>query len=73
MIKKLLIATVALALLALLAWQWIGGTAGLVGAALPNFPDHPEPVSRLAADATGELYYASATPYDFDVIENRKN
>ena len=68
MARKLLIALAVLIVFVALVWQWIGGSAGLVEAALPKFPDYPEPVERLAGDATGEIYYASATPYDFDVI-----
>ena len=45
-----------------------GGAVPASAPALPEFPDFPEPVSRLDADSAGTLYYASATPYDFDVI-----
>ena len=50
------------------AWHLAGGSAGLVGAALPEFPDFPPPPPALSADAEGELYFASETPFGFDVV-----
>jgi dienelactone hydrolase len=55
-------------LLAALAWWGIGGSAGLVQRALPDFPDFPSPLTRIPADHAGKTYFESATPFDFDVI-----
>ena len=56
------------ALLTALAWWGIGGSAGLVQRALPDFPDFPQPVDPIPADQAGQTYFESATPFDFDVI-----
>lgn len=40
----------------------------LVEAALPDYPDWPEPKRTLAENDTGEIYYATSSPYDLEVI-----
>jgi len=49
-------------------YQWQGGAAGLIGKAPPEFPSFPAPAKSLHGDQQGELYFASATPFDLDVI-----
>lgn len=69
--KGLLIGAGAVALLAVAGALWLqrgGGVAGLVDMALPEFPAFPEPRRSLDADSSGEIYFASATPFDLDVI-----
>jgi dienelactone hydrolase len=68
MVRKLVLGLAALALVLWVSWRWLGGAAGVVAAALPDFPDLPEPVASLAATSAGEIYFASSTPYDLDVI-----
>ena len=35
---------------------------------LPGFPDYPPPQTKLVSDDTGEIHFASASPFDLDVI-----
>ncbi len=50
-------------------YRWQGGAAGLVGAALPTFPDLPAPPADLAdGPGGGTLHFASGTPFDLDVL-----
>jgi len=50
------------------AYLWMGGASGLIGKVIPKFPRFPEPAKSLHEDQQGEIYFASATPYDLDVI-----
>ena len=59
---------VALVVLGWAAWQLVGGGAGVVSAALPAFPDYPEPPERLAAGHAGTTHFPSHTPFDLDVL-----
>ncbi|MCP4242788.1 MAG: dienelactone hydrolase [bacterium] len=45
-----------------------GGLAGIVGAALPEFPDWPPPADRLASGQQGHILFHSDTPFDLDVL-----
>lgn len=47
-----------------------GGATGLVEMALPDFPELPAPSQRLESGENGKIYFASATPFDFDVLIN---
>jgi len=67
-IRALLAGAFVLVAVAVLGFFWIGGTAGLVDAALPPFPEFPRPVERLEAGDDGIVYFATATPYDLDVL-----
>ena len=51
-----------------LAWWSVGGAVGLAESRLPDFPDWPAPATALAADAEGEIYFQSFSPYDFDIL-----
>jgi dienelactone hydrolase len=42
--------------------------AKLIGWYLPEFPQWPAPVTTLSEKAHGEIYYPTATVFDFDVI-----
>lgn len=42
----------------------------LVSLSLPPFPDWPAPLEKLDADATGKVYYQTASPFDLEVILN---
>lgn len=66
--KNVVLSLTALALAGWLVFVWLGGTAGVVEAALPEFPALPDPKPRLAAGDRGPIYFATATPYDLDVI-----
>jgi len=46
----------------------IGGRGGIVAAVIPDFPDWPAPVTTLDADSSGQIYFESITPVDFDVL-----
>ena len=66
--RRLAIVLVTLICLAVIAWQWLGGSEGVVAAALPVFPDYPPPLERLTTEREGTVYFASSTPFDLDVI-----
>jgi dienelactone hydrolase len=36
--------------------------------AVPPFPDFPSPVTDLSSGQSGEIYYATSTPFDLDVL-----
>lgn len=58
----------ALVLVAALAWQLVGGAVGLAESRLPAFPEWPAPVRDLTSGGTGEIYFESYSPYDFDIL-----
>ncbi|MBW2269212.1 MAG: dienelactone hydrolase family protein [Deltaproteobacteria bacterium] len=66
--KKLLAILAALVVVGVAAYFAVGGSAGLVEAALPEFPVLPTPTLRLADERGGEIYFATRTPTDLDVI-----
>jgi dienelactone hydrolase len=66
--KKLAIVIAALVVVAVVGWNLIGGSEGVVAAALPEFPDYPAPAERLTDERSGEIYFASSSPFDLDVI-----
>lgn len=66
-IKLLVKLLLAVVLVLLVAYWLVGGKGGIVKRLVP-FPDQPEPVLALAEDAAGKIYFASATPFDFDVL-----
>ena len=51
-------------------YQWQGGQEGLVSKAIPQFPDFPAPYQQLNEGQSGDIYFASSTPFDFDVLLN---
>lgn len=68
MLRAIAIALATVVLVGAILWWWIGGSAGVVASALPDFPDWPAPAERLAPDAAGRLHFDTLTPYDLDVI-----
>lgn len=62
------IAIVGLTLAVGIFWYAIGGAVGLVEARLPAFPDWPPPPADFSAGGDGELFFATASPYDFDIL-----
>ena len=50
------------------AWQKMGGAVGIAESQLPSFPDWPEPVADLSGGGTGEIHFATHSPYDFDIL-----
>jgi dienelactone hydrolase len=67
-VKKLAIGLAVLGLVLAGLYLWVGGTPGMVEAALPEFPDFPAPTRQLTAGQQGEIHFASRTPFDLDVI-----
>ncbi|MFK8021795.1 MAG: dienelactone hydrolase family protein [Pseudomonadales bacterium] len=57
----------ALAAILAIAYFVVGGRAGIVSKLVP-FPDQAIPQTTLSADSSGEVRFASATPFDFDVL-----
>ena len=68
--KKILIFMGALVLTMVFTYQWQGGDEGLVRKVLPSFPDYPEPATVLNETQEGEIYFATSTPFDIDVLLN---
>jgi len=66
--KRLVLGLVFLVLGAGLAWRVLGGLPGLVATTLPDFPEFPAPTRALTADTQGSVYFASETPFDFEVL-----
>jgi dienelactone hydrolase len=40
----------------------------MVDRAIPEFPEWPEPVADLRDGSAGEIYFATITPFDFEVL-----
>ena len=66
--KKLALVTVALVLLAIVAWNLFGGSTALVETALPGFPELPPPLAALTEEREGTVHFETSTPFDLDVI-----
>lgn len=49
-------------------FQQQGGLAGVVGAALPDFPDPAPPADALASGQQGRTLFRTDTPFDLDVL-----
>ncbi len=49
-------------------WWMLGGAVGIAESRLPEFPDWPPPISDLSAGGEGAFYFASHSPYDFDIL-----
>jgi len=62
------LAVLVILVLGVAVWQLDCGAGNVVGAALPEFPDFPPPAVDLAEGTSGRIFYASATPFDLDVI-----
>jgi len=67
-IRRIGLSLAGLGLLGAALWWLLGGTTGLVELALPEIPELPAPLEELAENQSGEVYFASATPFDFDVL-----
>jgi dienelactone hydrolase len=68
MLRRIGLGIASTGLVLAMLWWMVGGTAGLVGIALPEFPELPAPMEQLAEGQSGAVYFASATPFDFDVL-----
>lgn len=70
--KILGLSFLALIVLGFVAWQWMGGAVGLAEARLPEFPDWPSPRASLEEGGEGEFYFATHSPYDFDILLRKR-
>jgi dienelactone hydrolase len=59
---------VLLLLVLVLGYLWSVGVKGVVEASFPDFPDFPTPQQTLAEGDSGEIYFPTFTPFDFDVL-----
>ena len=59
---------VGLLIMGAIGWQLMGGAVGIAESQLPAFPDWPAPVTNLSEGDTGEIYYPTWSPYDFDIL-----
>lgn len=66
--KKILIVVAGTVVLLVAAYFALGGSAGLLDAALPEFPELPEPVEALSDERGGMIHFATRTPVDLDVL-----
>ncbi len=66
--KKAALVVAGIAVLAVAAYTLLGGSAGLLEVALPEFPELPEPVEALREERGGVIHFASRTPVDLDVL-----
>lgn len=66
--KKVLLFMVLVIALAAGSLLFLPVRAFLIAANLPDFPQWPEPQHTLGASDSGEIYYATASPYDLEVI-----
>ena len=71
-LKYLGLGVSALAALGALAWFAVGGAVGIAESSRPAFPDWPEPRVMLGYADEGELYFATNSPYDFDILLRQK-
>jgi len=67
-VKKVLLTLLAVLVLAAASLLLAPVRALLVAATLPDYPDWPPPRHSLRAGDSGEIYYATASPYDLEVI-----
>ena len=68
--KKIMVSLAIVVVLLVGALQFRAVQGLLIGWYLPAFPHWPAPVTELAANANGEIYYQTATVFDLDVILN---
>ncbi len=68
LLRRILLVIAGVALVAGIAWYWVGGVVGLAESSLPAFPDWPAPRVDLSAGGSGEIYFATWSPYDFDIL-----
>ncbi len=66
--KKSLLIIAAVLALAVFVLSLTSVRALLVASTLPDFPDWPAPQPTLAAGDSGEIYFPTTSPYDFEVI-----
>jgi dienelactone hydrolase len=71
--KKAVLCVILIILVFFALFKWRGGSEGLVGAVIPTFPDFPTPATQLSEQQSGEIFFASSTPFDMDVILNDPN
>jgi len=68
LVSRVSIALLVVVIAGYVIWQTLGGATGLAQASLPEFPDWPRPIADLSAGGEGEFYFASHSPYDFDIL-----
>ena len=66
--KKVLLTLVIVVAMAAASLLLLPVRAFLIAANLPDFPDWPPPRLTLEAGDSGEIYFATASPYDLEVI-----
>ena len=70
MLRKLIIVVILLLVAGYLLLQSAPVQRLVLAAALPSFPDYPAPGSTLDASDYGELYFATQSAYDLEVLLN---
>ncbi|MEM9255566.1 MAG: dienelactone hydrolase family protein [Pseudomonadota bacterium] len=66
---KALVITVGVLLVAVIAsLLLLPVRAFLISLTLPDYPDWPSPLTSLSAEDRGEIYFATQSPYDLEVI-----
>jgi dienelactone hydrolase len=66
--KKVLAILAGVVVIGVAAYFAIGGSSGLLDAALPEFPEMAPPTLQLTDERGGEITFATRTPTDLDVI-----
>lgn len=66
--KKLLLVLAVTVLAVALLLQLPAVQRAIVAASVPDFPDWPAPVRQLGAGQSGEIFFATASPFDLQVI-----
>lgn len=60
--------SIKIVMLACLVWGAALNAAQQQLPPLPDFPEFPAPLKEIPANISGEVYFESHTPYDFDVL-----
>ena len=71
-VRRGLVAIGALAAVGYVVWRGLGGAVGMAESSLPAFPDWPPPIADLSQGGDGEFYFASYSPYDFDILLRKR-
>ena len=71
-LKRVGISLAVFGVVASVLWWMLGGAVGVAESALPSFPEWPDPPSRLEESTSGDVYFASHSPYDFDILLRSK-
>ena len=71
--KKVLFSITLLALALFAFYRLSAGKNPLVNALIPEFPNFPKPIQKLSEQQSGNIYFASSTPLDLEVLLNDPN